>query len=66
MVVQVIDVVETWQAHFASVGVSPGDLQSLAERIDDGELLSQRQNFRPQAYVGQVTKRKPTSPFRRV
>ena len=66
MVVQVIDVVETWQAHFASVGVSPGDLQSLAERIDDGELLSQRQNFRPQAYVGQATKRKPISPFRRV
>lgn len=65
MVVQVIRVVDTWRAHFESVGVSHHDLASLAERIDGDELLNQRRTFAPQRYQRPTPKRKPTSPFRR-
>jgi serine/threonine-protein kinase HipA len=39
---RVIDVVNTWQAHFEAVGVSKSDIDSLALRIDGDFLLSQR------------------------
>ncbi len=39
---RVIDVVNTWQAHFEAVGVSKSDIASLALRIDGDFLLSQR------------------------
>jgi serine/threonine-protein kinase HipA len=64
-VVQVIGVVNTWRAHFESIGVSRSDLASLAERIDGGDLLSQRQTFDAGQYQGTPPKRKPTSPFSR-
>ena len=64
-VVQVIGVVNTWRAHFESMGVSRSDLNSLAERIDGDELLRQRQTFDAGEYQGAPPKRKPTSPFRR-
>jgi serine/threonine-protein kinase HipA len=40
---RVIDVVNTWQAHFEVVGVSKSDIANLALRIDGDFLLSQRQ-----------------------
>ncbi len=64
-VVQVIGVVNTWRAHFESIGVSKSDLDSLAERLDGDELLSQRQTFDPGQYQSAPIKRRPTSPFRR-
>ncbi|CAM5216271.1 hypothetical protein CDEF62S_00124 [Castellaniella defragrans] len=65
MTVQVIRVVDTWRAHFESVGVTQNDLNSLAEHIDGDELLNQRRTFDPQRYRRPTPKRKPTSPFRR-
>lgn len=41
-VLQVIGVVNTWRAHFESIGVSERDLGSLTEHLDGDELLSQR------------------------
>jgi len=65
-VAQVIGVVNTWRAHFGAVGVSESDLDSLAERIDGDELLSQRQTFDANPYQGAPPKRKPQSPFRKM
>lgn len=65
VVVQVIQVVDTWQTHFESVGVTPSDVISLAERIDGEELLHQRREFDPRLFQQPLPKRKPTSPFRR-
>lgn len=42
---RVIAVVDGWQAHFKSCGVTESDLASLSERIDGSELLAMRQNF---------------------
>lgn len=61
----VIDVVNTWQTHFARVGVTEHDIESLAERIDGDELLSQRSSFDLAKFKDVPTKRKRTSPFRR-
>ncbi|MDD2744486.1 MAG: HipA domain-containing protein [Rhodocyclaceae bacterium] len=64
-VVEVIRVVNTWRAHFAAIGVSNNDLESLAERLDGDELLNQRQTFDAGMYLGAPPKRRPTSPFHR-
>ncbi len=64
-VVRVIEVVNTWRAHFKAIGVSSSDLESLAERLDGDELLSQRQTFNADLYRVAPHKRRPTSPFRR-
>jgi serine/threonine-protein kinase HipA len=64
-VVQVIGIVNTWREHFAAIGVSKSDLESLAERLDGDELLSQRQTFDPGKYQVAPPKRRPTSPFGR-
>ena len=64
-VAQVIEVVNTWRAHFQSMGVSDNDLTSLAERLDGAELLSQRQNFNPSSYQTKPRRRPTVSPFRR-
>lgn len=42
-VMRVIEVVSTWQTHFAQVGVCQEDIDSLALRIDGDFLLGQRQ-----------------------
>ena len=63
----VIEVVNTWQAHFAQAGVTRRDIESLAERIDGPELLSQRVGFdaaRFQAMPGR-RKSKRAGPFGR-
>ena len=64
-VVSVIAVVDTWQEHFAQVGVSARDIESLAERIDGEELLTQRTGFDPARYESAPARRKRESPFRR-
>ena len=61
----VIDVVDTWQAHFAQSGVTERDIESLAERIDSEELLTQRTGFDPTGFGSVPAKRTKTSPFRR-
>ena len=64
-VVAVIDVVNTWQAHFALTGVTERDIESLAKRIDGEELLGQRTGFDPTKFRSAPAKRARTSPFRR-
>lgn len=64
-VVTVIDVVNTWQAHFAQAGVTARDTESLAERLDGQALLSQRTGFDPARFQSAPAKRKRPSPFRR-
>lgn len=64
-VAAVIAVVDTWQAHFAQAGVTERDLQSLAERIDDDVLLSQRRGFDPSRYSSPPVRAKRPSPFGR-
>jgi serine/threonine-protein kinase HipA len=64
-VLQVIAVVNTWRAHFASVGVSTSDLENLAERLDGQALAHQRLTFDASPYQTAPPKRKPVSPFRK-
>jgi serine/threonine-protein kinase HipA len=64
-VAAVIAVVNTWQAHFAQAGVLERDIVSLAERIDDDALLTQRLGFDPARFQSGPAKRKRASPFRR-
>ena len=63
--IQVIEVVNTWRAHFESMGVSKSDLDCLSERINSDELLSQRQTFDASLYQEAPRKRRPPSPFSR-
>lgn len=35
-------VVDGWQAHFAQMGVAPGEVESLAEQIDQPSMRAQR------------------------
>ena len=62
-VVAIINVVNTWQEHFARIGVSQHDIKSLAERIDGDELLNQRRAFDP-AHFRSAPARRRGSPFR--
>ncbi|HEY6513339.1 MAG TPA: HipA domain-containing protein [Burkholderiaceae bacterium] len=64
-VAAVIDVVNTWQEHFAHAGVSARDIETLAERIDGEALLSQRNGFDQARFQSAPAKRKRASPFRR-
>ena len=64
-VLAVIEVVNTWQAHFTQTGVTRRDIQSLAERIDGEELLAQRRGFDPTGFQSAPAKKTRTSPFRR-
>ena len=64
-VAAVIDVVNTWQEHFAHAGISERDIESLAERIDGAELLTQRKGFDQARFHSAPARRKGTSPFRR-
>lgn len=65
MVAEVIAVVNTWQEHFASVGVTPSDIDRLAERIDDPVLKDQRDAFDPADYQRGRTKAPRKSPFKK-
>jgi hypothetical protein len=61
-VVRIVAFVNTWKSHFAQVGVSPRDIESLAQQIDGDFLLRQRTGFEPECFV--LPPRK--SPFRAV
>lgn len=63
-VAAVIDVVGTWRDHFAHVGVSERDTESLAERIDGAELLTQRRGFDTARFPSAPARRKGANPFR--
>ena len=64
-VVAVIDVVNTWQEHFAQAGVTERDIESLMGSIDGEELLAQRTGFDPDRFQSAPVRRARTSPFRR-
>jgi len=64
-VATVIEVVNTWEEHFAHAGVTARDISSLAERLDGEELLSQRIGFDASRFQTSPAKRKRPSPFRR-
>ena len=63
-VVRVVDVVNTWKLHFAKMGVSARDIESLAQQIDGDYLLQQRIGFEPGRFVAPTSKRALKSPFR--
>jgi serine/threonine-protein kinase HipA len=65
-VLRVVDVVNTWKLHFARMGVSPRDIENLAQQIDGGFLLQQRTNFEPGRFVLLPGKRPRKNPFRAV
>ena len=60
----VINVVNTWQPHFAQAGVTARDIESVAQRIDSEGLLSQRIGFDQAQFQSSPAKRKRPSPFR--
>ena len=64
-VVQVIQVVGTWRRHFASLGVTDGDIAQLAQRIDGEELLRQRRDFNAASYPAASSRRARRGPFSR-
>jgi serine/threonine-protein kinase HipA len=61
----VIAVVNTWRQHYARAGVQERDIASLAERIDDDALLSQRLGFDQGRFQSGRARRKRASPFQR-
>ena len=63
-VVRVEAVVNTWKSHFAQVGVSPRDIESLAQQIDGDFLLHQRTGFEPERFVLPQRKSLRKSPFK--
>jgi len=62
---RVIAVVATWKAHFAQIGVTPGDIEQVAAFIDGPALLAQRNGFDPAQVAARDTKRAKSGPFRR-
>ena len=64
-VAAVIEVVNTWKEHFSQTGVTSRDIDSLAERIDGEELLSQRTGFDQARFRSVPGKRRLANPFRR-
>jgi serine/threonine-protein kinase HipA len=59
----VINAVNTWRNHFAQVGVTARDIESLAERIDGEALLNQRMGFDPTRFQAAPTRKKRPGPF---
>ena len=58
------EVVNIWKLHFAQVGVSPRDIENLAQQIDGNYLLQQRTSFEPGRFVLPPVKRPRKNPFR--
>lgn len=63
-VIGVIEVVNTWQHHFISEGVSAKDITLLADRIDGEDLILQRQNFSSMQVSSALPKKRGQNPFR--
>ncbi|MDR2186943.1 MAG: HipA domain-containing protein [Azonexus sp.] len=62
----IIAVVNTWREHFARLGVSPKDIDILADRIDGAALLGQRTGFDPSHSRTTRGHKKTLSPFRKI
>lgn len=62
---QIIRIIDTWQQHFTSCGVTPGDMAQLAQRVDGEELLRQRRTFTSANYLTSTTRRPRRGPFSR-
>ena len=62
-VLRVVGVVNTWKLHFVEMGVSPRDIESLAQQIDGEFLLRQRNGFEAERFVVATGKRLRKSPF---
>ena len=62
-VVGVVVVVNTWKLHFAQMGVSQRDIESLAQQIDGDFLLKQCTGFEPSRFVLLPSKRPRKGPF---
>lgn len=60
----VIGAVSTWKEHFENVGVTRRDIETLADRIDGGELQAQRASFDQARFRGTPVRKKANSPFR--
>lgn len=59
-----MDVVNNWKYHFAEVGVSADNIESLAQQIDGQFLLRQRNGFEGGRFVVATGKRLRKSPLR--
>jgi hypothetical protein len=44
-------VIDTWQQHFSASGVTPPDMDDLADRIAGSELAAQRRDFSAASYL---------------
>jgi serine/threonine-protein kinase HipA len=62
-VMQVINVVNGWRAHFRDCGVTAIDIDNLAERIDSDELRIQRESFSAEQFANPVKRKPPRGPF---
>ena len=62
-IVRVVEVVNTWKLHFAEMGVSPSDIENLAQQIDGHYLLQQRTGFKPERFISLPSKRPRKGPF---
>jgi serine/threonine-protein kinase HipA len=62
---RVIQVVDGWRDHFASVGVTPADLENLARSIDGEALLEQRKGFDPARHATPAKLARRRGPFAR-
>jgi serine/threonine-protein kinase HipA len=60
---RVIAVVDAWAQHFSACGVTPGDIEQLAQRIDGEELLGQRRTFDAGDYPATPSRRRRRGPF---
>jgi serine/threonine-protein kinase HipA len=63
-VIGVIEVVNTWQHHFISEGVSAKDITLLVDRIDGEDLILQRQKFSSMQVSSALPKKRGQNPFR--
>ena len=60
----VIQVVNTWKDHFAQMGVTRRDINTLAQQIDGEQLLSQRLGFDAGKFSSNLGRRVRRGPFR--
>ena len=61
-VLKIIAVVNAWQSHFRSVGVTEPDITEIAALVDAPDLLAQRQTFSVEAYAQKGKPRRKRSP----
>ena len=59
----VIQAIDGWQAHFSQAGVTPKDIDCLAQQIDGEYLRKQREQFDESKYKKLPTRKTRPSPF---